>query len=333
MKKILLYTVLIIVVSLITFYFWAGSGFSDVDSYYQIETYHDDFANDADTLKIMTYNIGYLSGMTNNLAVERTPDLTYENLHKGYSFLSNQKPDIIGFQEIDFNADRSFNFNQLDSLAIRHNYPNAAKAVNWDKSYVPFPYWPIKYQFGKMLSGQAILSKLQIVSDSVVVLDKPQSAPFYYKKFYLDRLVQVTKITHTLGEFVVMNVHLEAFDKETRESQAEQVLALFKKYEKEYPVFLIGDFNSRPPFATEITEIEKTISIFLEHPGMGEAIDKSRYLENESSFFTFDTGNPYERLDYIFYTKNRITKVASDVAREAGEISDHLPVWMTFTLN
>jgi mRNA deadenylase 3'-5' endonuclease subunit Ccr4 len=130
MKKILLYTVLIIVTSFITFYFWAGSGFSDVDSYYQIETYHDDFTNDGDTLKIMTYNIGYLSGMTNNLAVERTPDLTYENLHKSYSFLSNQNPDIIGFQEIDFNSDRSFNFKPLTGINHMCHFPIGQSNIN-----------------------------------------------------------------------------------------------------------------------------------------------------------------------------------------------------------
>ncbi|HET8859211.1 endonuclease/exonuclease/phosphatase family protein [Marivirga sp.] len=104
------------------------------------------------------------------------------------------------------------------------------------------------------------------------------------------------------------------------------------EWSKAFPVILMGNFNSRSPFATENEEEEKTIELFFNCVDIEEAISRKRYLENESHFFTFDTGKPYERLDYIFYDKTKIRLIESDVLREAKSISDHLPVWMTFVL-
>lgn len=332
MKKVFLIVVFVIVGSFTAFYFWASSSIHNAENYNQIVTYHSDPIIQSDTLSVLTYNIGYLSGMTNNLAVDRNDALFSQNLSRSIDILIHYNFDFIGLQEVDFGSSRSFNYNQFDSLGIHLNYHHGAYAVNWDKSYIPFPYFPIKNHFGKMYSGQSILSKMQIYSNKLLILDKPISAPFYYNAFYLDRILQISKVQLGSDTLIIMNVHLEAFDMETRELQAEKVLTEFNKWSNNYPVILMGDFNSRPPFATDILDEEKTIAIFLNNPLIEEAISKERYLKNESQFFTFDTAEPYERLDYIFYNKNKILKIDSDVLREAKDISDHLPVWMTFIL-
>ena len=332
MKKVFLIAAALLVGSFIAFYFWASSSFIKKENYNQIVTYHSETENHSDTFSISTYNIGYLSGMTNNLAIDRKESLFSANLSKSINLLSEYNFDFIGLQEVDFGASRSFNYNQFDSLGIHLGFYQGAYAVNWDKSYVPFPYFPIKNHFGKIYSGQGILSKIQIVSNDLVILRKPINAPFYYNAFYLERILQINKIQIDSDTLIIMNVHLEAFDKETRELQAEKVLTEFNMWSKDYPVVLMGDFNSRPPFASEVIEEEKTIEIFLNDPLIEEAISKERYLKNESRFFTFNTAEPYERLDYIFYNKNKIHKIDSDVLHEAKDISDHLPVWMTFTL-
>jgi endonuclease/exonuclease/phosphatase family metal-dependent hydrolase len=72
--------------------------------------------------------------------------------------------------------------------------------------------------------------------------------------------------------------------------------------------------------------------MFLEHPMLSSALDSQRYLVNEEENFTFDTAAPYEKLDYIFYNPQRIQPVRVSTVREAGEISDHFPVFMAFTL-
>ncbi|WMN06575.1 endonuclease/exonuclease/phosphatase family protein [Marivirga arenosa] len=332
MKKILLTLLALLVLSIVTFYFWGSSNFSDDDKYDQIVNYNNELKSSSDTLSILTYNIGYLSGMTNNLAVDRKQSLFTDNFDRSVRILDSANYDFIGLQEVDFFSSRSYNINQFDSLGNYLNYYQGAYAVNWDKSYVPFPYLPVRNHFGKMLSGQGILSKMQILSNEFITLRKPISAPFYYNAFYLDRLLQITKVQVGSDTLIIMNVHLEAFDKETRELQAKKVYNIYKSYSSDYPTLLIGDFNSRPPFASDIVEEEITIGLFLIDPNIGEAIEKDRYLESEAKYFTFNTDKPYERLDYIFYNKNKISKIDSDVLRVAGDISDHLPVWMTFSL-
>jgi len=332
MKKIILAIVFTLLLGVVIFYFWGSSSTYDQTDYDIVVTYDSRVQKEFDTLSVLTYNIGYLSGMTNNLPVERLESLFSSNLRKSIKVLESYDFDFIGLQEVDFGSARSFDYNQFDSLGNQLDFYQGAYAVNWDKSYVPFPYFPVWNQFGRMLSGQGVLSKMQVIANDIQVLEKPLSAPFYYKAFYLDRLIQITKVQVGFRSLVLMNVHLEAFDRETRELQAEKVLEVFRSFSAEYPVILMGDFNSRPPFASKILEKERTVEMFLEDDLIGEAISEDRYLSDERQFFTFDTEDPYERLDYIFYNKNKIKKIDSDVLRAAGDISDHLPVWMTFTL-
>ncbi|WP_340153028.1 endonuclease/exonuclease/phosphatase family protein [uncultured Marivirga sp.] len=332
MKKILVSISVLVIFATTGFYFWASSSFNDQSQYDQVVTYGDSLKRDYDTLSVLSYNIGYLSGMTNNLSITRKESLFSGNFERAVNLLEPYNFDFIGLQEVDFNSARSFTYNQFDSLGKYLNFGQGAYSVNWDKSYVPFPYFPINIHFGRMYSGQGILSKSQILSNELVVLDKPFNTPFYYDAFYLDRVLQISKVQVGADTLIIMNVHLEAFDKETRESQAQIVLEVFNNFAKEFPVILMGDFNSRPPFATSVGEAEKSIKIFLDCPFIGEAIDKDRYLKNESRFFTFNSEDPYERLDYIFYNNNKIRKIDSDVLRDAEDISDHLPVWMTFAI-
>ena len=61
---------------LVGFYFWASSpniSFSNYNNTGEYD-YESQVSNDS-VLSVITYNIGYLSGMTNNLAVERPESL------------------------------------------------------------------------------------------------------------------------------------------------------------------------------------------------------------------------------------------------------------------
>ena len=183
MKKIL-YFLLVFILAFIVFYFWASSNNWNAEKYNQIHKFTDQPTIVSDTLSVMTYNIGWLSGMTNNLAVDRDEKLYSENLKNARNFIGKYKPDIIGFQEIDIDAKRSFFYNQADSLGNNLNYFNGALAINWDKKYVPFPYWPFQYHFGKLVSGQYLMSNLEILKNEYIRLPKPINAPFYYNAFY-----------------------------------------------------------------------------------------------------------------------------------------------------
>jgi endonuclease/exonuclease/phosphatase family metal-dependent hydrolase len=275
----------------------------------------------------MTYNLGYLSGMTNNRSIDRPDSLFDNNLIRVQELMKRILPDIIGFQEIDFGGNRSHYRNQLDSIALAGKYHQAYQSINWDKNYVPFPYWPLNLHFGEMLSGQTIVSRYTIENPQTIVLEKPINAPFYYNAFYLDRLLQIVQMTIDNRTLTVMNVHLEAFDTETRELQAYIVKYYYEKYEQDGPIILMGDFNSKPPWESDADGVMKTL---LSTSNIASAITKNEYQLNPEKNYTFDSDVPYQMIDYILYSPDDIQVVEARVLHEAGQISDHLPVTMKF---
>ncbi|MGB1003847.1 MAG: endonuclease/exonuclease/phosphatase family protein [Salibacteraceae bacterium] len=329
-NKFLLFLITILVL-LIGFFFWGSSSTLKVSELNSIEKNINPIQPQPnETLSIITYNLGYLSGMTNNRPVARTKDLFDNNLNKTLEIFQNLTPDFVAFQEIDFNADRSYNINQMNELMEKHPFIYSAKAVNWDKAYVPFPYWPISKQFGKINSGQALLSQHEIIGNDIVSLIKPKDNPFYYNAFYLDRLIQIIKLVVNGREMVIMNLHLEAFHAETRNAQVKTVLKEFHKYSEHFPVIVCGDFNSTPPGVSQPYQDDHVIQTLLNDYQMEMAIGLEENSENEKSYFTFESVNPDRRLDYFFYNPKFIQLVNARVIHEAGDISDHLPVLMQF---
>ncbi|MBT7815655.1 MAG: endonuclease/exonuclease/phosphatase [Polaribacter sp.] len=319
--KYFLRFLVIIIIAFIAFFFWASSSTLNSTEYKVVSELENKVKPENDTIfSIVTYNIGYLSGMTNNRAIEKPKQLFDNNMNKVLLETKNVNPDIIAFQEIDYNASRSYNVNQETEIAaLGFNY--AAKAVNWDERYLPFPYWPIKMHFGKVVSGQSIISKYPLKEHQRIVLQRVESEPFYRDAFYLERLAQVVKVVLNGQEVVLINIHLEAFDKATRVNQFEEVLAIFNKYKNDYPTILLGDFNSRA------RDKDAVIQKMFAMKGVGNAAFDMNNLGN-----TFDTKNPFERIDYIFYTKNSIEYISGKVLNQFEQASDHLPVEMQFKL-
>lgn len=332
---IMSFIIVIIALALVIFYYWASSSSLPKEKLAEITILPGPSAVSADkgeTLILMTYNIGYLSGMENNLPI-RTTKVTFEkNMQTVLQLLEDVKPDFIGIQEIDFHSRRSYYADQLQAIAENIGYKYVATGVNWDKHYVPFPYWPLSVQFGEMLSGQAVLSLWPIISAKWITLGKPGNNPFYYNAFYLERLVQVVKIKIKEKEIILLNVHLEAFDGPTREKQARKVLDIYRSFKNDYPVLIMGDFNCVPPDAPQKKDFrdepgadftgEETIELFLEEKSLSEA---------EPVTFTFPSDIPTRKLDYIFYNHEKISYVKSWVPTGITS-SDHLPLLMKFSL-
>ncbi|RSC95873.1 endonuclease/exonuclease/phosphatase family protein [Tenacibaculum singaporense] len=319
--RIILRFLLLVLGLFAIFFFWASSPTMDEAEYVKIITHEYASTTDNDSIySIVTYNIGYLSGMTNNRAIAKPKELFDSNLNKVLTEVKKVNPDIIALQEVDYNAARSYEVNQEEKLAeLGYNY--AARGVNWDEHYVPFPYWPPSMHFGKIVSGQSILSKYELQDYERIVLERVADNPFYRDALYLDRLVQVVKVILEGKEVVVINLHLEAFDKTTRVRQFEYVLNLLNKYKNKYPTILLGDFNSKA------RDSEAIIQKMFAMDGVGNAAFLSENPEN-----TFDTKNPVERIDYIFYTEDSIEYIDGTVLKEFGQASDHLPIEMKFKL-
>lgn len=317
--KSITYFLTALIIAFVLFFFWASSPALNETDYQTLESNQNLAKRSNDSIfSIMTYNIGYLSGMTNNRPVAKPKTLFDNNLQTVLKQVKATNPDIIAFQEIDYNASRSYQVNQQEEIA-KLGYAFRAKAINWDEKYVPFPYWPISMNFGKVVSGQSIISKYALSEHQRIVLERVADAPFYRDPFYLERLAQIVKVKLQNKEVIVINIHLEAFDKPTRMKQFQEVLKLFNTYKKDYPTILLGDFNSRA------RDKDAIIQQLLNSEDIGNAFF---YAENPAN--TFDTKAPFERIDYIFYTKNSIKYVSGKIATEFGQASDHLPVIMQF---
>jgi len=324
MKRFLKYFLrifLLFIIAFTIFFFWASSPNLDKKEYSKLMIHQFENTTDTDSIfSIVTYNIGYLSGMTNNLAIAKPKELFDKNLQNVIDKINTLHPDIIAFQEIDYEASRSYNINQQNEIA-KLGYNFVVEAVNWDETYVPFPYWPPSMHFGKVISGQSILSKYPLTDHKRIVLERVSDAPFYRDALYLERLAQLTKVELNDQEVMLINVHLEAFDKQTRVRQFDEVLRIFNTYKEKYPTILLGDFNSRA------RDDEAIIQKMFAMEQVGNAAFKK---ENPTN--TFDTKNTFERIDYIFYTTNSIEYIDGKVCIEFGQASDHFPVEMRFKL-
>ncbi|MAD97920.1 MAG: endonuclease/exonuclease/phosphatase [Flavobacteriaceae bacterium] len=305
----------------VIFFFWASAPSLSKEAYAILGGPKDKMISSKDSVfSIVTYNIGYLSGMTNNTAEDKPKSLFDQNLEWVKQKVRDVNPDIIALQEIDYKANRSHLVNQQEEL-VNLGYPYFAKAINWDETYLPFPYWPPSKHFGKVISGQSIVSKYPLKEQERIVLQRVADAPFYRDPFYLERLAQVVKVELNGQDVVLINVHLEAFDKLTRLNQMREVMLLLNRFKDRYPTILLGDFNSK------YQDVDAGIQEFLDHPELSSAA-----LNNDTIGNTFNSRNPYKRIDYVFFTKNTIEEVSGRVLNEFGEASDHLPVLMKFRL-
>jgi len=295
-----------------------------------------------ETLTVMTWNIGYASGMENNKGnVLSSADIT-ANLDTIAASIKRNNADIVALQEIDFNSRRSHGINQLRYLQEKLNFPFAAYILNWNKRYVPFPTsLDFKKHFGRVQSGQAVLSRVPITQNSAEFLAKPFNKPFWYNMFYISRAVQRAKVLVAGRELDLYNVHLEAFHTETRMHQAMQLLDLMKACGFAAG-FVAGDFNALPPdagkqlgFADEPEADftgDNTIQVLKQKGGLAEVVPDSINRLDESPSFTYPSLKPTRRLDYIFYSPG-IRHLRWSVDRDAGTGSDHLPLIAVFGID
>ncbi len=301
------------------FYLWASSPNYSIKEYSKIYTNDYPVKVKKDSVfSIVTYNIGYLSGLSNNTTINNEKSFFDNNLRLVLDQFKSIDADFLAFQEIDYASKRSFDINQQNEIA-KLGYAYTGQNINWDKKYLPYPEFPISSHFGRILSGQSVLSKYKITNQDRFELERDKSNPFYYDAFYIDRLAQIVRITVQNKTLVLINVHLEAFNQETRLIQTKKVIDIFNRYKNSYPTILLGDFNS------DIKFNNATINLLLDNPDMGNAVfDRNNYPN------TFPSLNPTERLDYIFYNKKFITFIDGKVLTEFEQASDHLPLLMKF---
>jgi len=299
----------LLLLGIVVFFFWASSGRLAQQELAQTKQYAASRkAEPPDTVTVTTYNIGYLSGMTNNKPMVRSTSFLDANMEKAVRLLRRADADLIGFQEIDYGGGRSRYVHQLDTMGTRLGYVAAAQAVNWDKRYLPFPYGRPAVNFGQMLSGQALLSRYPIRQHVRRVLSRPPQ-PFYRAAFYLSHLAQIGIVNLGGRPLAVMNLHLEAFDVATREKQAREANALYDRLVAAgLPVLVLGDINSvapashpaLPPGQRRKFADDETLSTLLDGTDLRSVFPDSTYRVAPPPA-TFPANAPNRKIDHIFY--------------------------------
>lgn len=297
-------------------------------------------------LTLLTWNLAWARGTDpdpgHNPPVARA---RYEDhLRRMGALIRRRGADIVLLQEIDFGAARSHGLDELALLARASGLRYGARAVSWRARYVPYPYWPPREHYGRMLSGGAVLSRFPIRVNRVLLHAKPSTQPWWYRPFYLWRYTQVVQLQRGDQRLWVVNNHLEAFDRVNREAQAQTLLrvvgelaARLREVADERLLVVGGDLNAVPAEARQQAGFadapeddyrgDATLTTLRRLPGLVEIVAPARYVAEESRHFTFPTRAPTRRLDYLFV--DRHARVERYEMLRTAAFSDHLPVVAT----
>lgn len=314
----------VVVLLLVLLYVWGGQGQWDERQYVTTTSRPVSIDAQTDSFAIITYNLGWMSGMTNNRPMTRTDSMYKAHFERLVGIFKELPNAVIAMQEVDFAANRSFNWQQADSLVKYVGFANYASAVNWDKRYVPFPYWPLSTQFGATVSGQTVFSPYLIQAHARNVLPTPPMS-FLYKRFYIDRLIQTVIITWHDTSIALLNVHLDAWSQPTRQIQATRVAALADSLRHHHLVVIAGDFNAEPPpRQTADNKIVDSTLLALADRGFSAATYNNR--QTTGWLNSYSSVAPKVSIDHIFYHPSQWRVSSARVLVEAGDISDHLPI-------
>lgn len=192
--------------------------------------------------------------------------------------INDVNPDLVALQEVDFKTKRSRRYDLSTELGWRTKMsPLFGKAMSFDDG---------EY-------GVGILSKFGFLQTRNVALPfSPENEP----RTALEVLTQLP----SKDTIVFIGTHFDSLkDDKDRIDQAKKINELVSL--NKYPTILAGDLNDIPE-STPINILEKVWS-------------SSYNMENPK--FTFPSGNPLKKIDYImFYPKNRWkvleTKVIND---------------------
>ena len=244
-----------LIVCFVAFYLWASSGFDDTDP---LRTAPERYGGDPSAappgarvsrLRVVSWNVAYARGRKDDAGDLRDEATIRRNLVAIAHVLRTLDADVVALQEVDFDSARTHGIDQVAWLAREAGYPWAARVETWRCRYVPYPYWPFSQHYGRMRSGQAVLSRFPITANIRHLLPQPEENAFWYNAFYLHRAVQHVEIAvggnTTLD---VLNVHLEAFRQGNRERHAD-ILARHVRSLLDRPRVVLGDFNAIPPEA------------------------------------------------------------------------------------
>ena len=297
-------------------------------------------------LSALTYNIGFgaytpdysffMDGGRHARAYDKE---TVERLTAGaISTISQYDPELVILQEIDVDADRSHQVNQVTSVTQALSDYASVFAFNYDSAYLLYPFHePI----GKTRSGILSLSKYKI--ESATRRQLPVETGFN-KFFDLDRCFTVLKMPVDNGRtLTLINIHASAYtdDESVRNAQTEMLMqAIDEAYKAGDYVICGGDFN-RDLHGGKSGEL-----FGFDNPGepwltpMDEAKLPAgfRVVPSENAGTVRDTsrdyikGETFEAIIDGFIVSDNVDCLSAQTIDTGYEYSDHNPVLLRFVL-
>jgi endonuclease/exonuclease/phosphatase family metal-dependent hydrolase len=310
-----------------------------------------------------TYNIGFGAYdhdfsffMDKNKLKDGTPltglysrasdkDAAVRNTESVISVIAEQNPDIALFQEIDRDADRSRDVDQVDMVTAGvYGLENASSWIYAINMHTGYLFYPPTRPIGQIKDG-GILTMTKYRIASAERRSFPVTDAFPTKFFDLDRCFTVSKlpVEGEDGQLALINVHASAYDK-GGVIRKEQMKMLSEAAAAEYKdgnwVIIGGDFNHA---------LHDTLELFMgqmQVPDWAQPFDADMLPEGFSlvhadnydivatcrdTSMPFTPGVNYEVTVDGFMVSDNITATAENIDADYDG-SDHNPVKLLFTL-
>lgn len=295
----------------------------------------------------MIWNIGY-SGLGKDAdffydggkMMRSSEDKVSQYLKEIKSFLkSHDSIDFILLQEVDMNAYRSYEINEVDTIAqlLRgdHGY---AFAANYKAPFVPLPLTqPMRQVYGGLLS----LFKYNTSKATRQGFVK-ENFSWPKKVFFLDRCMLENRFNLANGkQLVVYNTHKSAYDETGKLKMAEMTrmkTLIDAEYAKGNYVVVGGDWNQLPPgFDDRVFNSDKSKT-----PPQGISNDfletywkwvyDTRTPTNRDLSATYEKGKTYTTLIDYFLMSDNLDLIKVKTADLGFACSDHQPVMIQVAL-
>jgi endonuclease/exonuclease/phosphatase family metal-dependent hydrolase len=264
------------------------------------------FSVSAQSLKIMTYNI--------RLDLSSDGENAWPNRKEYFcSQLAFYEPDVFGIQEA-----LPHQVTDIAGLLPKYNYVGIGRdGIDKGES---------SNIFFKKKRFELVEQNTFWLSETPDVISKGWDAALNRVCTYA-----LLKDKKTEQTFWVFNTHLDHIGELARTNSIQLILSKIKALNTEnYPVFLIGDFNSEP-------NEERIINLKTQ-------MDDSQGISKEKPFGPSGTFNGFrhneavaKRIDYIFLSKDSPYKVKKyAVLSDSKDLkypSDHLPVYVEVSIN
>ena len=305
-------------------------------------------AEPGEEYRIVTYNIGFgaydpqftffMDGGKSSWAKSRSSVIDMVN-GAGDLALSFD-PDIVLFQEIDFDATRSYHVNQLSMLQNKLADFENAFGVNYNSAFLLYPFYQ---PHGASKAGIGTFSRFDITGGERRSL--PISTSFS-KLVDLDRCYTISRIPVSNGkELVIINLHMSAYGSspEVREGQTNMLKEdLIKEYEAGNYVIVGGDFNHDLKLSSDIEtyswahyydrkKIPEHFTFVIDT--LDEEAKNALPNTCRDSGVVYDPETTYTVTLDGFIVSDNISVTSYDNYQKSFDFSDHDPVIMGFVLN